>query len=77
MRLAIGGSWGAAGEERVWVARCFGLGAAEALIVQRSVVSNQERMALVRTMPSGVASVGNRSSLLQKNRGYKPLPQKI
>ena len=27
--------------------------------------------------PSGIARIGNRSSLLQKNRGYKPLPQEI
>ena len=53
------GSCGAAREERVWVTRCFGLGAADASIV----VSHLE-------------GVGNRSSLLQKNRGYKPLLQK-
>ena len=61
MKLAIG--WilaRAAGEERVWVAEGFGLGAADASIV----VSHLE-------------GVGNRSSLLQKNRGYKPLPQEI
>ena len=36
------GSWGAAGEEWVWVTRCFGLGAADASIVfsfQLSAVS--------------------------------------
>ena len=37
MNWRSGGSWGAAGEERVWVAIGFGLGAAAASIV----VSNQ------------------------------------
>ena len=39
---------------------------------QRSAVSSQE---LSEAGFTGLKEVGNRSSLLQKNRGYKPLPQ--